>query len=172
MTDWAAILAEYGPRVWQTAFRVLSHDADAHDCYQETFLAAWQLARTRALSGRDWAPLLTCLATRKAVDRLRKRFREAARTGPLDAAPEPAAAGADPSQSARAAELVGRLRARLAGLPEKQAHVVWLSCVEGLSHPEIAEQLGLPPAEVRVLLHRGRARLAQQFASELTEAPE
>src|SRR5687767_8295772 len=45
MADWAAILAEHGPRVWRTAFRVLNHSADAHDCYQETFLAAWQLAR-------------------------------------------------------------------------------------------------------------------------------
>jgi RNA polymerase sigma-70 factor (ECF subfamily) len=170
MTDWAAILAEHGPRVWRTAFRVLNHSADAHDCYQETFLAAWQLVHTPPRE--DWAAVLTCLATRKAIDRLRKRLREAARTGSLESVPEPAAAATDPLQAVHLAELLERLRARIAGLPAKQAEVVWLSCVEGFSHQEIAGQLGIPPGEVRVLLHRGRTRLSQLFAPELADAPE
>jgi RNA polymerase sigma factor (sigma-70 family) len=169
MTDWAAVLAEHGPRVWRTAFRVLNHAADAHDCYQETFLAAWQISRTRRID--DWVPLLTCIATRKAIDRLRKRIRMLDRTEPLDAVAEPIAAN-DPATALRMAELLDRLRTGLSELPEKQAEVVWLSCVEGLSHQEIADQLHIPTGEVRVLLHRGRGRLCQGLASELTDAAE
>jgi RNA polymerase sigma-70 factor, ECF subfamily len=170
MTDWAGIVAEHGGRVWRTAFRVLNHAADAHDCYQETFLAAWQLARSHRID--DWVPVLTCLATRKAIDRLRRRVREAARTGPLDVVPEQPAPEDDPLQAVRMAEVLDRLRTALGELPEKQAEVVWLRCVEELPHQEIAEQLRIPPGEVRVLLHRGRARLARHFDSELTDARE
>lgn len=170
MTDWAAILADHGPAVWRAVYRVLHHAADAHDAYQEAFLAAWQLDRRKPVA--DWRPVLVCLATRKAIDRLRRRTRAAARTEPLDAAADPPAAGGDPSEPARMAELLGRLRAGVAALPAKQAEVVWLSCAEGLPHQEIADQLGLPPGEVRVLLHRGRARLSRLLAADLTRTRE
>jgi DNA-directed RNA polymerase specialized sigma24 family protein len=48
----------------------------------------------------------------------------------------------------------------MAELPEKQAEVFWLSCVEGLTHQEIAGRMQLPAGESRVLLHRARAGLA------------
>ena len=127
MADWAALLAEHGPRVWRTAFRILNHHADAHDCYQDVFLAACQIAPR---DPADWGRILTCLATRKAID---------------------------------------RLRAGLAGLPGKQAEVVWLSCVERLTHREIADQLRIPTGEVRVLLHRGLQRLREHLAPDLTD---
>jgi RNA polymerase sigma-70 factor (ECF subfamily) len=164
MVDWAALLAEHGPRVWRTAFRILKHHADAHDCYQDVFLAAWQIAPRHPA---DWGRILTCLVTRKAIDRLRARVRSA-RTEPLDAAPEPSTDD-DPTQPVRLAELIDRVRAGLAGLPGKQAEVVWLSCVEGLTHREIADQLRIPTGEVRVLLHRGRQRLRERLAPDLTD---
>src|SRR5262249_51831611 len=93
MVEWAALVAEHGPRVWRTAFRILNHHADAHDCYQDAFLAAWQITPR---DPADWRRILVCLATRKAIDRLRARVRSA-RTKPLDAAPEPATED-DPAQ--------------------------------------------------------------------------
>jgi RNA polymerase sigma-70 factor (ECF subfamily) len=63
------------------------------------------------------------------------------------------------------AELLDHLRAELARLPEKQAQVVWLRCVEEWSHGQVAEQLAISTGEVRVLLHRARARLQQLFAT-------
>ena len=170
MADWAAILAEHGPHVWQTTYRVLRHHDDARDCYQETFLTAWQLSQVRPIA--EWAPLLTCLATRKAIDRLRQRFRAAGRTESLGSVPEPVGAVADPLRAARLEELIDHLRVGLTGLPEKQAEVAWLTCVEGMSHQDIADHLGLPTGEVRVLLHRARIRLRQHFAPELTDVAE
>lgn len=167
MMDWSEILARHGPQVWRTTYRILRHHADAYDCYQETFLAAWQLTRARPIT--EWAPLLTCLATRKGIDRLRQRGRARNRTESLESAPEPIGELTEPSQAARFAELIEHLRNGLATLPEKQAEVAWLSCVEELSHKEIASQLEIPTGEVRVLLHRARSRLREHFAPEFTD---
>src|SRR5713226_2297346 len=68
MTDWPLILAEHGPTVWRTVYRLLDHHADALDCYQETFLAAWRFAERAPVA--DWPSFLTSLATRRAMDRL------------------------------------------------------------------------------------------------------
>jgi RNA polymerase sigma-70 factor, ECF subfamily len=164
MADWAAIVAEHGPQVWRTVFRIVNHYADAHDCYQDAFLAAWRITPR---DPADWGRILTCLATRKAVDLLRKRIRSA-RVAPLDGAPEPTTDD-DPAQPVRAAELLDQLRAGLAELPQKQAEVVWLNCVEGLTHREIADQLRIPTGVVRVLLHRGRQRLQEHLAPESSD---
>ncbi len=170
MADWVVILAEHGPHVWRTIYRVLRHRDDASDCYQETFLTAWKLAQERTIS--DWAPLLTCLATRKAIDRLRQKSRAAVRMAALDLVPEPVGAPTDPLQAAQFAELIDRLRAGLTTLPGKQAEVAWLSCAEEMTPKEIAAQLAIPVGEIRVLLHRARTRLRQCFAPELTDGAE
>ena len=162
MTDWRSILAEHGAAVWRTVYRLLNHHADALDCYQETFLAAWRSAQRQPVA--DWAPFLTSLATRRAMDRLRERYRCRRGLVALDRVPEPTGEADGPLQHARAAELMERVRQAAAGLPDKQAEVFWLSCVEGLSHPQISDRLQLPPGEVRVLLHRARARLRAVLA--------
>lgn len=156
MTDWRTILAEHGPAVWRTVYRLLGHHADAFDCYQDTFLAAWRYAQRRPVT--DWAPFLTSLATRRAMDRLRQRYRDRRRVAPLDDHPEPSSQDS-PTDHASAGELMDRVRAGMVGLPGKQAEVFWASCVEGLSHQAISDRMEIPPGEVRVLLHRARERL-------------
>ncbi len=63
-------------------------------------------------------------------------------------------------ENAVANEQVIRLvRESIARLPEPQQSVVTLRDAEGLSTMEVAELLGLSEANVRVILHRGRARV-------------
>ncbi|MCK5172149.1 MAG: hypothetical protein KAR47_02090 [Planctomycetes bacterium] len=47
--DWQSIVEEYGSRVWRTAYRLLGNDADASDCFQETFLSAYTVCMIREL---------------------------------------------------------------------------------------------------------------------------
>jgi len=157
MIDWASILAVHGSRVWQTVYRLLDHDADALDCYQETFLAALQLPEPEGID--DWSPFLVSLATRRAMDCLRQRYRVRTRCVAITAIPEPSGEADDPLQQAQANELMNRVRRGMAELPEKQAEVFWLSCLEGLSPHQIAARMQIPPGQVRVLLHRARTRL-------------
>src|SRR5262249_9697616 len=148
MTDWGAILAAHGEVVWRTVYRLLNHREDALDCYQETFLAAFRSAQAQTIA--DWASFLITLATRRAMDRLRRRYQAGPRFVSVDTITEPTMALDGPPEQAGANELMERVRQGMAGLPEKQAEVFWLSCLEGLSHQQIAEVLQTPCAEVRV----------------------
>ncbi|HZU38415.1 MAG TPA: sigma-70 family RNA polymerase sigma factor [Gemmataceae bacterium] len=168
--DWQVAWTEYGPTVWRTVYRLLGHHADALDCYQETFFAAWQFAQRNHVE--DWAAFLTKIATRRAIDRLRQRIRSQQRFAPLHEAPEPATSADCPVQHARDAELMALVREGLAELPEKQAEVFWLSCIEGLSHQQISAHMQVPPGEVRVLLHRARVGLATMLESTLLDERE
>jgi len=157
MTDWSFILAEHGATVWRTVYRLLDHHADALDCYQETFLAAWRFAEREPVA--DWRSFLVSLATRRAMDRLRQRYRDRVRVIALDRLGEPTSEAECPVRHASAKELMDRVREGMAELPDKQAQVFWLSCVEGLSHQQISDRIEIPPGEVRVLLHRARTQL-------------
>lgn len=69
---------------------------------------------------------------------------------PADWGPEPALL---------AAEFRAILQRALADLPQRQRAVVELHDVHGLDGEEVCELLNLSPANQRVLLHRGRAKL-------------
>ena len=157
MVDWDAIVATYGPAVWRTAYRLLHRHEDALDCCQETFLAAYRAAG-RAPIG-DWTSFLTTIATRQAIDRLRQRVRLRGRSLPLDGVPEPVDSCSSPIVQAQWTERLEQVRRLLAEMPAKQAEVFWLSSVEEVPHSEIRRQMGITQVEVRVLLHRARARL-------------
>jgi len=49
MIDWDELMRREGSAVWRTACRLLRNQADADECFQETFLAALELSnRQRA----------------------------------------------------------------------------------------------------------------------------
>ena len=157
MTDWEHVVRMHGPLVWQTAWRLLGHESDAADCFQETFVSAMETARTQQV--RDWPAFLIKLATARSIDRLRRRGREHKR---LEACPEfdnVASRQASAAEIAEQRELAHRLRRALAQLPDQQAEVFCLAALEALPHADIAAQLGITANHVGVLLHRARAAL-------------
>ncbi len=166
-TDWPTLVREHGPSAWRTAYRMLGNDADAADCVQATFAAALELSRREVVT--SWPGLLRRLVVRHALDRLRVRYRERARLDALSDVADAAAAGAGPVARAEAAELAAHLRAALAKLPEQEAEVFYLRCLEEMTYQEIATQLEMEVNAVGVALHRARARLRELLAGFLTE---
>jgi RNA polymerase sigma-70 factor (ECF subfamily) len=53
----------------------------------------------------------------------------------------------------------------MAELSPKDRQMLWLAYVEGASHKEIAEVLGLRPSSIRSMLFRARKRLAEELRS-------
>ena len=180
MTDWEGIVRLHGRAVWRTAWRVLADAADADDCMQEAFVDAVELSRREPV--RDWGRLLTRLATSRALDRLRRRIREANRrnghgggrsgngmsgaaavheTHELDTLP---GRSDDPGDALEGRELHERLRLSLAKLSPQQAETFYLRYMEELDYGEIAEALGIDVNQVGVVLHRARARLREILA--------
>lgn len=159
MTDWPAIVQQHGSLVWRTAYRLLSHEADAADCFQRTFLAAVELDAREPV--RNWAAILTRLATARAMEQLRVRYRSAGRFSPLTV--EPIGTSDDSLHAATAGELADRLRVALAGIEPRQAEVFCLVCLEGRSNQDAAELMGITAAHAGVLLQRGRRALRERL---------
>jgi len=156
MTDLSDVVAEHAAAVWRTAYRLLKDREDTLDCHQETFLAAQKLAAQESV--RCWRSVLVQIATRRAIDRLRQRYRrdqELVKSEPVIEAD----VDVSPEAYARAAELRDHVRRALSQLPEQQAEAFWLRHVEDLDVREVAEQMSLEPGHVRVLVHRAAAAL-------------
>ena len=141
MTDWKSLVLEHKQLVWQTVYRLVGDHADALDCFQETFLEAVKLDRKVAV--RQWPAMLRHLATLRALDLLRTRYRQSKRA---DAEFDPAVVISrepNPSEHAEAGELADRLRAALAQLPAQQAEVFCLCRLNGMTYREAAMRLEL-----------------------------
>lgn len=163
--DWNAVVADHGGVVWQTAWRLLGHEADAADCFQNTFLAAVQAAQRTPVE--HWPAFLKKLATARAIDLLRARIRDAERRTPGSLLATLADRGPWPDQIAAEKELMSHLRKAIVSLPHLQAQVFCLAVIEGLSHAEIAGQLQITANHVGVLVHR--ARVAVRTILELSD---
>jgi RNA polymerase sigma-70 factor (ECF subfamily) len=157
MVDWDAIVSRDGPAVWRTVYRLVGNRADAEDCFQETFLAAVTVWRRESVQHPQ--ALLQKLATARALDRLRRRYRRAKREGGSLESDDVASSDPQPMQLARSAELSQNLREALAAIPAKQAQAFCLFHLDGWDYRQIAEQLNVSSNAVGVLLHRARHRL-------------
>jgi RNA polymerase sigma-70 factor (ECF subfamily) len=157
MSDLAAIVAAHSDAVWRTAFRLLGNEHDARDCLQETFLAALRLAPAGDV--RHWRSLLVRIATRRAIDQLRRRYQTAAMlsTLPESAAGPPVAD--TPAARLEREEFREQVRQALALLPPDQAEAFWLRHLEGLAPLEVARVMAIEPGHARVLVHRAAAGL-------------
>lgn len=159
MIDWNRIIKEHGPAVWQTAYRLLGNHADAADCFQETFVSALGFCRRQHV--RNFSALLARLATARAIDQLRRRFRQVqSKTDFADCTAEDCN-NACPDQQAEQQELLAKVRQSLSELPPQEAQVFCLRYLNDMSYRQIAEQLDITTNSAGVLLHRARAKLRE-----------
>ncbi|MDB5387325.1 MAG: sigE 2 [Planctomycetaceae bacterium] len=161
MTDWSALIQQHGSLVWKTVFRLVSHDADAADCFQNTFVAALEFSRQERV--HHWPGLLKHLATMKALERLRQRYRTARLEGDSNGTDGAEFTGSSPEHDIAASELTSQLRLALAELEPRQAQVFCLCCLEESSYQEVAIETGLTVNHVGVLLNRAKASLRERL---------
>jgi len=167
VVDWQVIIKEHGPVVWQTAYRLLGNHADAADCFQETFVSALEFCRRQRV--RNFPALLTRLATARAIDQLRRRFR---RSRPeTNSANWVALQSTNPSpaESMQQKELTDGLRKSLSKLPPQEAQAFCLRYLNDMSYREIANELDIKTNAAGVLLHRARAKLRESFELSVKE---
>ena len=159
---------EYGRLVFAVALRVLHQRELAEEATQQTFLSAWRAASTFE-PGRDPVPWLVTIARRAAID-IQRREQRRVHVDLDEAAPTDMALVTMPP-SAEQIEAVWRVRAAIDGLPPADRDLVRMQHLEGLSHPEIAERLGIPLGTVKSRSFRAHRALAA-LLRDLWGAPE
>lgn len=165
MTAFETNAARYQRKVYSFARYLLSNSEEAEDVTQEVLLRLWRHER-RLDEERLGSWLLR--VTRNACYDLLRRRRAA---GPVataesldgEEAREVPTAEPDPESRMRTSDFRRRLLEALRCLGEPYKSVVILREVQGLSHREIGEILGIPEVTVRVHLHRGRKKLREQL---------
>lgn len=158
--------------VFRTVFAIVRNEHDARDLCQDIWIKAWQqIARFRGES--KFSTWLHPIATRRAVDHLRKRRRWFDRFLPFDRIgtssddPLPAFEPKDETPSAPAqieqAERQHHFETLLNSLPPKQRAVLALREIQGLSYDEIAHALGCRRGTVMSRLFHARRLLAKKL---------
>lgn len=140
--------------------RVAADPGSAEDLAAETWVTVVRGLQQFRGDEQGWRGWLLTTARRRAVDagRLRDRYP----TVPLEQGDGPL-----PAPAAEAVVLenldTATALALVATLPPQQAEAVVLRVVGGLDVKQVAAVLGCSPGAVRVAVHRGLKRLAEQL---------
>lgn len=136
---------------------------DAADLVSDTFLAAWQSSRTKAVQPDLLRAWLFGIA-RKTLSRYRRgRSRRSALSDRLRATLT-ADLATQQSPAAGDHELDEHVRSLIACLPEIDQEIVRLVYWDGFTQEEVATILGKPATAVRARLSRARKVLRDQLA--------
>lgn len=138
------------PRLYATALRITRQGPLASDAVHDALLQVWRNAGRFDLSRGNPEAWMSSLVRYRALDIARRRGREV----PDDDLPD--AIDEDPDPLARLASLrdAAALRACLAQLEPDRRRLVLLAFVDGLSHSEAAERLGMPLGTVKSWIRR------------------
>ena len=156
-------------RVFRRVVALVRNEHDASDVSQEVWLSVWRNLKEYRGEAK-FSTWLYAVATRRAIDHLRRRRRWFDRflpflsDGEAPAAAEPTtAASTNPRRELESAERTARFERALAALPPKHRSVLALREVEGLSYEEIAQTLNCRPGTVMSRLFHARRLLAQKL---------
>ncbi len=157
----------YGRQVFAAAYRILGDPDQAEDVQQDVFLRLIEKPMGRVES---WPALLTTLAVRMAIDRLRRRkrwqrLRPLWRAGVATTAISAEDDAAQIEKAERLLRAIGRLKPR-------EAECFTLRCVHGLDIGAIAAATGMTANHVSVCLHRATRMLESLLGDAAKPTPE
>jgi len=150
-------------RIHRLAYRMAGDEDLAKDFTQETFLRAYQsLAQFRGDAA--FSTWLHSIAVSVSLNGLRKVDRHRKRERSLEDAAHVAPERRKLEHDAR-----DRLREAVDGLPEIYRTVFLMHDLEGYSHREIAETLGVAEGTSKARLFRAREKLRAALGEEMQE---
>jgi len=148
------LIDHFEKRVFHFVLRMTRQTQDAEDITQDTFVKAWKNIH-RFRSGNAFSTWLFTIARRTALNHLRSA-RSTQELGDYDppVSLNPASAAEDREHSESVWTLARSLK------PD-QYEALWLRYGEGFAIGEVAQVMSTNAIRVRVLLHRGRKRMAE-----------
>ena len=166
-TAYRDLVARYATPAVNFVYRFVRDRSLAEDLAQEGFLRVYQRLGTYDPE-RKFSSWFFQVLRNITIDYLRvNRLPTASLDELQDESGREAAVDRDsvsPEQAAQQGELAVAMAAALASIRPEYRECVVLRYQEGLTHPEIAEILRLPPGTVKTYLHRARKELADLLA--------
>lgn len=169
------VISANNQRLFRTAWSILKQRADAEEAVQGAYLSAF--ANIATFEGRSslstWLTRIVvneALGRRRAAER-RSKHLEQEGVAVLDAYRENLMRGSatePPDVSVARQQVRKLLEQAVAALPDSFRTVFVLREIEGLSGEETAAALDIPLATVKTRLLRGRRRLQQMLAPEMS----
>jgi RNA polymerase sigma-70 factor (ECF subfamily) len=157
--------------VLAVARKFMRNDDDAADVTQEALLLAYR-HRDSFRGDSRYRTWLYRIAATTALSHLRRDRRRRENLMPMtaatDVAPwEPPAEGPSPEDEVGSHEAARLARGHLDGLGDKYRRVFLMRVEDDCSEAEIARQLGLTVATVKIRTHRARKYLRERLAAAL-----
>jgi RNA polymerase sigma-70 factor (ECF subfamily) len=160
------LFSQHGPRVYRRALRLLGNPADAEEATQEIFIRAFRSAE----SFRHQSQMTTWLyqiTTHYCLNLIRDRTR---RNQLYEEHVAPQGDGMEKTDPVRPEDLV-LLRGLLSAADERQATAAVYVLLDGMSHEEAAEVLGVSKRTVGNLLERFQAWAGEQVKQGADASP-
>jgi RNA polymerase sigma-70 factor, ECF subfamily len=163
---WEEIVATFGRRIFNLAYRFTSRADAAEDLTQEVFVRVYRsLDQFDPKQGnlQNW---LMRLARNLIIDDYRRRQRAPQDSHGEDIADHTyhlCAAGTSPQKEMERRELSAQVQAGIDKLPPDLRVCVILRDIEELSYQEIVDLLKIPEGTVKSRINRGRIELAKQL---------
>ncbi len=150
--------------LWLYLFRISGNAALADDLVQETYYRFLR-ADLKSFDGAYQKNYLFRIATNLARD----HWRSLPRKKRLEEAVSKSAVSDD--RTAERVQQSSDLGRAMARLKPQERELLWLAYVDGSSHKEIAEVVGLRAGSIRLLLFRARRKLADILRNAGTAPP-
>ena len=152
--------------MWSITRRYVQPDSEAEDVVQETFAELWAKAERFDRSRASSSTFIGLIARRRSIDWLRRKQRRPELHPLPDDFDQKIGAPADDAPRIDTESL----QAALQQIPGEIRELFKLHFTLGLTHPEIADQTGLPLGTVKTRLRRGLIAMRELMRSDHPEA--
>jgi RNA polymerase sigma-70 factor (ECF subfamily) len=148
--------------VYGLALRMLGNTGTAEEVTLDVYTHVWQQAATYDPQRGAPSAWLFMLTRSRAIDRLRRRTQEERTMASFEHIEVPEGM-VTPEESSEVAERRRLVQAAFTALPAEQREVLELAYFAGLSHHEIATQLGLALGTVKTRIRLGMTKLRESL---------
>lgn len=153
--------------VYGLVLRILGDPSAAEEVLVDVYMQAWRQASRYSEERGSPLAWLTTIARSRALDRARSGKQEQRRGQPLESADQAIEGGAE--DAALASDVRKFVTRALELLSPEQREVIVLAYYGGLSHSEIAQQLGQPLGTVKTRTRLGMTKLRAQLTPLIAE---
>lgn len=157
----------HGAVIYGLALRIVGEAADAEEVVLEVFAQAWRDAARFAPDRGSVMGWLTTMARTRALDHVRARRRRAAASDRAEQQSDVPVAMGEQTKAADTllmeAERASVVTRAMSVLPEAQRKCIELAFFDGLTHHEVAAQLGEPLGTVKTRIRLGLLKLRDRL---------